>query len=348
MHHDVAYTDASGARVALRAMGEELLLFVNDAYVCEIQHIGERDHSLHIRARSGAKHEFQVPVGQELVFKELMDLYRRQPPLSGAVLSPSLLGLPVDKMPETIFEKQMLPRVPKDVPPQFVVDVGANVGHFAMSVAEFGHASISYEPAPSTCEKLKKNIDKVRLSAERLSEMQVVCAAVSDTTGEVAFEIPEGKADESFAMSAKDGKNHGKVRSVKVPVVTLDDTVKLDATQDIMLLKTDTQGFELGVLKGAAKVLRTRRPHFLLVELSRSLLRRAGSSPLELMQLIDGFGFTCVHLAVHEMVTGASPPRGRIVTEWNASSYTSIPFENVEDMLTHGRTGGVWTDLLCW
>ena len=51
-------------------------------------------------------------------------------------------------------------------PGDVVVDIGANVGQFAIPIAKNGHRVISIEPNEKTCEKLKENLAETMLTAQ--------------------------------------------------------------------------------------------------------------------------------------------------------------------------------------
>lgn len=62
------------------------------------------------------------------------------------------VGLSWDMFPERYWETKILPKLSKQIT---LLDVGANIGQFAIPNAEAGHRVISLEPSESTCAKLK-------------------------------------------------------------------------------------------------------------------------------------------------------------------------------------------------
>lgn len=264
-------------------------------------------------------------------------------PRYGRIISPKLLQIPeVD--PETFFSDDLLPRVPADAGKQLILDIGANKGQFAETIAKFGHDGICFEPTPSVCSQLKRNVEKILLTAKKNSHIQVLCAAVGARAGKTSFSMNES-AHAGFHMVSAGEKV---TRAIEVPVVTLDEVVPKD--REILPLKTDTQGFEMGVLEGAQEMLIQRRPHLLIVEMSYGLLGRAGSSPLKLMQKIDGYGYVCSQTQFFGRPSLSDPERtGRI--PWERVAYEgSISLQEMHDRLKslppNNKSG--WTDLLCW
>ena len=168
--------------------------------------------------------------------------------------------------------------------------------------------------------------------------MEVHCVAAGDATGFVTFTNTSLSTSFSQARDVNLG--------VRVPVRRVDDLVP--AGEDILLLKTDTQGYELSVLKGAVELL-ARRVCFLMVEFSYGLLGASGTDPLELLHFIYDRGFVCTYMAYHTMRKSGTYG---IVKEDPVFTQDSVPFGRfVESLRTlssseaAGRSG--WTDLLC-
>ena len=109
--------------------------------------------------------------------------------------------------------------------------------------------------------------------------------AAGETTGFVTF------ANNSVSTSFSQTRDVN--TGVKIPVSMMDDLVP--SGEDILLLKTDTQGYELSVLKGQFSSL--QGAHFLMVEFSCSLMGDVGTDPIELLHFIYDRGFVCTHMA---------------------------------------------------
>lgn len=140
--------------------------------------------------------------------------------------------------------------------------------------------------------------------------------------------------------------------SEQIAVETLDDVV---GNEDIFLLKTDTQGFEMSVLQGASNLLASGRVSLLLVEFSYGLMKNAGTNPVNLLNFIYDNGFVCTFMAYHTLKRAADggPNRYGIVPEFPNFSQQSITFsdfvqslKNISTPHTVGVSG--WTDLMCW
>lgn len=138
-----------------------------------------------------------------------------------------------------------------------VIDAGANVGRWSASMLEAARqngcsASLwlhSFEPASWTFERLAAALgDNDRVSLHQ--------AALSDRSGTSALHLVGNGA----------GRNslHRPVASAIVAIeeitaITLDDYAERVALQQIDLLKIDTEGHDLAVLRGARQLIENRR-----------------------------------------------------------------------------------------
>jgi len=130
-----------------------------------------------------------------------------------------------------------------------VLDVGANVGQ---SVDRFRQAfptcSVhSFEPSPSTYEKL-------RAHCENLARVRTWNLGVGAANATLTFQENEFSAMSSFLMPGETGWGRV-VRSTEVPVITLDSFAKDQNIDFIHVLKSDTQGYDFEVFKGAKQLM---------------------------------------------------------------------------------------------
>lgn len=254
------------------------------------------------------------------------------------------------RSPERLFERFLLPRVPRAKAPLLLVDVGANRGQFAISVVAAGHRSIAFEPSPATCAELKRAVaDEKRAVSELGREasracVDVHCVVVGAEAGFVRFASSASNASTSAHVSDTDG--------VSVPVVRLDDI--LASEERGFYLKTDTEGFEGEVLRGADQLLRSAAPRVLLVELAPATLEQHGSSVQTLIAQITSYGYDCT-FGNFFSAYAATGPGSKV-------AFTSVPIPRVlegkaevsVDEITAllarwpGTHMTAWTDLLCW
>ena len=317
----------------------------------------------------------------------------RRPAASGTdshyLILPWRLGAPelAFMSPEDFFQDFLLPRAASG-DRQLIVDVGANTGQFATTIGRSGHDGISFEPAPSTCVELRRNLERQRASGDisAASHLTVHCAAVGASRGSVRFRTSTanasrygprrtsasfGRAVSSAAVTVASNSRGGEaspqlvqrplqqalqqpdVQQLIVPQLALDDVLPSD--RRFLLLKSDTQGFEAAVLKGASRLLRRRATRFLLIEVSHLLLHGAGSSPSELLTTISSAGYDCTTLAFWgayvSMSTGAVQYKPMpLPSALRCRPSGVISFAELAALLARvsptNRSG--WTDVLCW
>ena len=137
-----------------------------------------------------------------------------------------------------------------------VIDVGANVGDYSRLVLEINKSVTVYafEPNPKTFAKLTASI--------RIKNFNPINAAVSNTEGFLSlydYESKEGSGHASLYREVIENIHHSKAVEHKVRVCSLDEFVKSKNIQKIDLLKIDTEGNELNVLKGVSELIRAAK-----------------------------------------------------------------------------------------
>ena len=131
------------------------------------------------------------------------------------------------------------------------VDVGANVGIWSLPMRLHFEKVISYEPSKQNIECIKSNIP---------SGIELREKAVADFNGEAKFH--------QAGKNCGDGKlcREGVKSAYVVPVVKLDD----ENLQNVDMIKIDTQGWELEVLKGMSNLINSQRP-WIMIEINEDV-----------------------------------------------------------------------------
>lgn len=137
-------------------------------------------------------------------------------------------------------------------PAPLVIDAGGFIGEFCLALKEVAPAARihSFEPDPDTYQRLLAG-------TRQLSAITAVNLALGSAHGEVEFHSNAGPATNSVLATAPD--HHGFMPAAdlvcqtrrRVPITRLDDYARENNLGEIDLLKTDTQGYELEVLRGA-------------------------------------------------------------------------------------------------
>lgn len=162
-------------------------------------------------------------------------------------------------------------------PEDLFLDIGANVGSYTvLASAAAGARSLAFEPVPATFAGLQRNI---RLNA--ISNLAT------------AMRLGIGDSEQTLSMTAdRGGLNHvvqgtWSGSTVEVQVRRLDDVL---AGQSCRLVKLDTEGFEMNVLRGGPRSFADPNLLALIVELNGSG-DRYGSPDAAVHAAIMEFGF---------------------------------------------------------
>lgn len=128
------------------------------------------------------------------------------------------------------------------------IDVGANIGYYAMTVAPGVAQVYAFEPDPRNQAPLERNALKAR-------NMTVVRQAVAATSG-VQW-LQTGK-DSALSHLLADRADHE--GALEVETTSLDDFVSSRVTRRVTGIKIDVEGFDLDVLVGSWRTLRSHQP----------------------------------------------------------------------------------------
>ncbi len=166
-------------------------------------------------------------------------------------------------------------------PGMCVVDVGANVGLytglFSRLVGPSGKV-ISVEPVDSNWESLCRSAKR-----NAWSNVEIHHCALAAESGAARMSCdPLNSGNNRIERIGSDDDAAG------VPLKTLDGIV---AGRRVDFLKIDVQGWEASVLRGSRQTLRENRPMHAFLEIWPSGLRRAGSGPREIFELLRDAGF---------------------------------------------------------
>jgi len=147
-----------------------------------------------------------------------------------------------------------------------VFDVGANIGEVTRQVAKrFSGATIhAFEPDPETFKILQANTNKI-------PSVFLNNCGLGAINGDLAFKVNDHNDMSSFLTP--DAQSWGRiVGEITVPVRTVDAYCNEKRIERIDVLKTDTQGYDLEVLRGAQRMIREHRIQMICMEVNFSQL----------------------------------------------------------------------------
>jgi FkbM family methyltransferase len=166
-------------------------------------------------------------------------------------------------------------------PGDIVCDIGANKGGFVWWLSRWvrGGRVIAFEPQPQFAERLAAVCRDMKLA-----NVTVEAKAVYSRSGAMDLFVPAGHSPgASLTHKAAEAESF---TTLSVPVVALDDY--FDASERIALLKIDVEGAELGVLKGAERILRQHGPLLVFECENRHL---APGTVGEVFSWLEGLGY---------------------------------------------------------
>lgn len=178
-------------------------------------------------------------------------------------------------------------------PPGAILDVGANVGQFAGGLRALGFDGDlwSFEPEPQAFRALNRRArDDLR--------WQCVQTAVGSTEGTATLHVSANSVSSSLLTMERRHIDADPascaVRTVEVPVVTLDAWSRTVVLPDELWLKIDTQGYEADILAGASTLL--GRVDMLRLELSLVPLYQGQPDYLQLIAELRERGLMLAHV----------------------------------------------------
>lgn len=166
--------------------------------------------------------------------------------------------------------------------PATVIDIGASTGRWSdMAMAHFPRSRfIGVDPLSEREPALK------RLKAKRPLFDYVLCVA-----GEKESDVVEMAVTGNLDGSTVGGK--AEVMR-KVPLHSVDAIVATKKCEGPFMLKFDTHGFEVPILKGAAKTL--ERTQYIVMEVYNFRHTEGTLIFHEMCTLLEGMGFRCFNL----------------------------------------------------
>jgi FkbM family methyltransferase len=216
-------------------------------------------------------------------------MHLHEPATDRFISAPLLAGAPYD-----VFETQLV--LAHVRPGDVVIDLGAHVGYYTLLLArQVGpHGKVfAFEPDPANFELLRRNVEE-----NGYGNVTLVRKAASDRNGTAQlYRSTDNQGDQRLYPSTEARP------SVDVETVRLDDFFA-DSAIRLSLMKMDIQGCEAMALDGMREIL-ARSPEVKLVcEFWPFGLRRSGSSPQRLLQLLAEHGFQLQQISAERQSVG--------------------------------------------
>lgn len=172
--------------------------------------------------------------------------------------------------------------------PKAVIDIGANVGQFAVASAKLFPDSLvySFEPGPKIVPLLKKNVIS-------LSNVRVFPYALGEKRGLIDFHMNQYSPSSSLLRLAQSHRtafpDAKEQEIVQVEMITLDEIASDLELRPPVLMKIDVQGYEMNTLAGAKETL--KKVDFVIVETSFEPMYEGEKIFRDILYLMEKQGF---------------------------------------------------------
>lgn len=166
------------------------------------------------------------------------------------------------------------------------IDGGANDGATITLLHRCLHRPVihAFEPNPTIFASLQAN-------HARTPDLRLVNAGLAEAEGTLTLNCYRNHALNSFLPLTAAGRGcfaeQESAQPVSVPVLRIDDYARANAIERIDLLKIDTQGFELHVLRGAERLFAIGAVGAVLVELDFATLYEAQAAPADVFAFLQ-------------------------------------------------------------
>lgn len=177
-------------------------------------------------------------------------------------------------------ELALLPQLIR--PGERALDIGANYGTYALTLARLGARVDLFEPNPAIAAVLAA-------WAKGRSGIAVHALALSDRAGKAELVIPGEDGVEHDSSAALAGGAVAQGRRVAVPLAPLDSMGITDAA----LIKIDVEGHEDAVLRGAAATIAASNPALIVEIEQRHIARPIGEAFAEVQAMGYRGWFLC-------------------------------------------------------
>ena len=212
-------------------------------------------------------------------------------------------------------------------PGDTVIDVGANAGFFTVLMSKLVGPEgkvYSFEPGVNTLPSLRRNIELNKLTNVTLDTQPLWCRE-EEVTFHLSADTSGGNALWDPGLWIENQKTRAKPHTYTMMAKTLDS---LNLT-DVRLIKIDTEGADQKILEGAAVLLETVKPPFILVELNPFGSQQMGTNDEEFREYMRDFGYEAF-IIYHEGYLPALVPRQTKLKHSNDLTIMNLMFSTLD------------------
>jgi FkbM family methyltransferase len=165
-----------------------------------------------------------------------------------------------------------------------VLDIGANIGYYALMEAKHCKYVYAVEPGKDNIEDLQRNI-----LLNNYKNIKTYSLAIGSHDGEVKFLLNKSPNWHRVARDNEQGET--------VPIKRLDTFWTELGKPQIDLLRMDVEGYELNILKSGLELIETCKPQ-MFIEVHPEHIKNYGGSALELLKLLAQYEYSVTYAYV--------------------------------------------------
>lgn len=171
------------------------------------------------------------------------------------------------------------------------MDVGGNIGQYAMLFAQYSKKVYTFEPMPKMIERLQYHIRTNHLE----NKLTLIPKALSNKQDTLKFQLPSA-ANSGTATTVLGWANNSD-EIIEVEAIRLDDLIEQEKLQNrIDLVKMDIEGAELFALQGMSGLLSSNHKPILILEVNDDMMKLAGYSAEELQTFLSNYGYSAFEI----------------------------------------------------
>jgi FkbM family methyltransferase len=166
-----------------------------------------------------------------------------------------------------------------------IMDIGANIGIYALPLAKKTKKVVAFEPHPTTFSILKKSME-----LSNISNLTLVQKVVTDSVAKVSYDISTRPMNSRIALFSSKKK-------IEIDAITLDSFWNLN--EPVHWLLIDVEGSEIGVLQGGLNLIRRNLPK-IIIEIEANNIEKVAN-------LLKNEGYSLKHLYTMYYYAEVSP-----------------------------------------
>jgi len=196
------------------------------------------------------------------------------------------------------------------------IDIGANIGHISISLKKYlpSIQCFAIEAHPETFKILNNNIKLNKLNIRTIN-----CAVGEENNKTIKFQDSNADDSNSVISSKMLEDNNEKLyivdnkNELTIEVRTLDSLIDdFSILNNIRLIKLDTEGYELFVLKGGKNVL--EKTEIIYFEYWDKLTKKYDYTNIELFSFLKNLGFDIYEVSKNAVIKDFDIKSFRLVT----------------------------------